>query len=69
MAIHAQTSCTLSTITDVEAVYTYYYLSDSTITVDEAPKDGVNAPGAQTITVISDGESSVWQLTEPELDI
>jgi hypothetical protein len=69
MAIHAQTSCTLSTITDVEAVYTYYYLSDSTITVDEAPKDGVNAPGAQTITVISDGESYVWQLTEPELDI
>lgn len=69
MAIHAQTSCTLSTITDVEAVYTYYYLSDSTITVDEAPKDGVNAPGAQTITVISDGESYIWQLTEPELDI
>lgn len=69
MAIHAQSSCTLSTITDVEAVYTYYYLSDSTITVDEAPKDNINVPGASTITVISDGENYVWTLTEPQLDI
>ena len=69
MAIHAQSSCTLSTITDVEAVYTYYYLSDSTITVNEAPKDNVNPPGASTITVISDEHSYVWQITEPQLDI
>lgn len=69
MAIHAQSSCTLSTITDVEAVYTYYYLSDSTITIDEAPKDNVNPPGASTITVISDGNSYTWQITEPELNI
>jgi len=69
MAIYAQSSCTLSTITDVEAVYTYYYLSDSTITVDEAPKDGVNPPGASTITIVSDGENYVWQITEPQLDI
>ena len=69
MAIHAQSSCTLSTITDVEAVYTYYYLSDSTITVNEAPKDNINPPGASTITVISGGENYIWQITEPELNI
>lgn len=69
MAIHAQSSCTLSTITDVEAVYTYYYLSDSTITVNEAPKDNINPPGASTITVISDEHSYVWQITEPQLNI
>ena len=69
MAIHAQSSCTLSTITDVEAVYTYYYLSDSTITTNEAPKDGVNPPGASTITVVSSGKNYVWQITEPQLDI
>lgn len=69
MAIHAQSSCTLSTITDVEAVYTYYYLSDSTITVNEAPKDNINPPGASTITVVSSGENYVWQITEPELNI
>ena len=69
MAIHAQSSCTLSTITDVEAVYTYYYLSSSSITVDEAPKDNINPPGASTITVVSDGENYVWQMTEPELNI
>ena len=69
MAIHAQSSCTLSTITDVEAVYTYYYLSDSTITVNEAPKDNINPPGASTITVVSGGENYVWQITEPELNV
>ncbi len=69
MAIHAQSSCTLSTITDVEAVYTYYYLSDSTITVNEAPKDSINPPGASTITITSDGHNYIWQITEPQLNI
>ncbi len=69
MANYGQSSCTLSTITDVEAVYTYYYLASSTITVAEAPKDNINPPGASTITVISDGNEYIWQITEPELDI
>lgn len=69
MAIHAQSSCTLSTITDVQAVYTYYHLASSTITVNEAPKDSINPPGASTITVISDGNNYVWSLTEPSLNI
>lgn len=69
MAIYAQSSCTLSTITDVEVVYTYYHLSSSTITTDEAPKDNVNPPGASSITVISGGESYIWQITEPQLNI
>lgn len=67
--IRAQTSCTLSTIIDVAAVYTYYYLASSTITTDEAPKDNVNQPGASTITVVSGGQNYIWQLTEPTLNI
>lgn len=69
MAVRAQASCTLSTIVDVEAVYTYYYLASSTITINEAPKDNVNQPGASTITIVSGGQNYVWQLTEPTLNI
>ncbi len=69
MTVHAQNSCTLSHITDVQAVYTYYYLASSDITSNMAPKDNVNAPGASTIRVTYDGVNYDWTLVEPSLNI
>lgn len=69
MTVHAQNSCTLSHITDVQAVYTYYYLASSDITSNMAPKDNVNAPGASTIRVTYNGVNYDWTLTEPTLNI
>ena len=75
MITYAQTSCTLSTITDVTAVYTYYYLASSVITSNMAPKDNINPPdethdpGERTVTVIYQGENYVWYDIDPTLDI
>ena len=69
MTVHAQNSCTLSHITDVQAVYTYYYLASSDITSNMAPKDNVNAPGASTIRITYNGVNYDWTLTEPTLNI
>ena len=69
MAIYAQNSCTLSHITSVQAVYTYYHLASSTITSNMAPKDNVNPPGANTIRVTYEGDNYDWTLTEPSLII
>ena len=77
MTTYAQTSCTLSTITDVTAVYTYYYLASSVITSNMAPKDNINPPdedpthdpGERTVTVTYQGEDYVWRDIDPTLDI
>ena len=75
MAVYAQTACTLSTITDVTAVYTYYYLSSSTITNNMAPKDNVNPPdethsaGSRQVTVTYGGNSYVWKDIDPNINI
>ena len=69
MTVHAQNSCTLSHITDVQAVYTYYYLASSDITSNMAPKDNINAPGASTIRVTYEGINYDWTLVEPSLNI
>lgn len=76
MAIYAQSSCTLSTIIDVKAVYTYYCLAQSTIGPDASPKDKDdsihepgNPPGSSSITIIYEGQEYIWTLVEPSLEI
>jgi hypothetical protein len=69
MASYSQASCTLATIRDVKAVYTYYLLASSTVDPGAAPKDGVNAPGASTIRIMYEGINYDWSLIEPTLDI
>lgn len=75
MAVYAQTACTLSTITDVTAVYTYYYLASSTITSNMAPQDNVNPPdethdaGSRIVVVTYDGNTYTWRDIDPSLSI
>ena len=76
MATYAQNSCTLSTVTDVQSIYTYHLLAPSTtvITNNMAPKDATidnpgNPPGASSITITYLGDDYVWTISEPGINI
>jgi len=74
MSVYGQTSCTLSTITDVKAIYTYHCLISGTYAPGMAPTDNIspldsNNQVKSTITITYNSNTYTWTLAEPGLDI
>lgn len=74
MSIYGQTSCTLSTITDVKSIYTYHCLISSTYAPGMAPTDNIspldsNNQVKDTIVITYNSNTYTWTLVEPNLDI
>lgn len=80
MNTYAQKSCTLSAITNVKAIYTYYYLSNTSMDSNIAPKNKNNisegnppdenhSAGYREVNVSYNGQIYKWVDVEPSLNV